>query len=58
MAEGSDTEVAVRHPYFLTQCEHCGWKGSSEECHLSRNMDDADVVCPKCERIFLCNEVE
>jgi protein gp37 len=43
--------------FFMTQCEHCGWVGSSELCHLSQNWDDADVVCPKCDRIFLCNEI-
>jgi hypothetical protein len=50
--------TAVRKPFFLTRCEHCGWSGSSECCPLSHNFDDADVVCPKCGRIFLCDEVD
>jgi transcription elongation factor Elf1 len=48
--------IPVRHPYFATQCEHCGWSGSSEQCSLSHNWDDADVICPSCNQIFLCNE--
>lgn len=50
--------IATRHPYFPTRCELCGWFGSSEQVHLSRNWDDADCVCPSCEQIFLCEEVE
>jgi hypothetical protein len=48
----------VRKPYFLTRCEHCSWSGSSECCPLSSNIDDADVVCPSCNRIFLCDEID
>jgi hypothetical protein len=44
--------------YFLTKCERCGWFGTSEDCPLSHNMGDADVVCPSCNRIFLCDEIE
>ena len=52
--------MKVRHPYFLTRCDHgdCDWQGSSEECGLISYGDDADTTCPKCGRIFLCDEVE
>jgi hypothetical protein len=49
--------IAVREPYYLTRCELCGWQGSSEQVHLAHNDDDADCVCPACDRIFLCDEV-
>jgi hypothetical protein len=49
--------IPAVNPYFLTRCEHCGWEGSSGQCSLARNWDDADVVCPSCDRIFLCDEV-
>lgn len=42
--------------YFMTKCEHCGWFGSSELCHECG--DDADVVCPSCNKIFICDEVD
>jgi len=43
--------------YFMTKCEHCGWVGSSEFVNLARGWDDADCVCPSCERSFLCDEI-
>ena len=49
----------VRHPYFLTRCEHCGWTGSSEDATVQPIADtgDSDVLCPSCERRFECDEV-
>lgn len=44
--------------FFMTRCEHCGWLGSSQLCGTASNGDDADVVCPNCERIFLADEIE
>lgn len=45
-------------PYFKTRCEHCGWEGSSEECkEHPTGMGDADVSCPNCDKVFLCDEV-
>ncbi|HTV68072.1 MAG TPA: phage Gp37/Gp68 family protein [Rhizobiaceae bacterium] len=44
--------------YFMTRCEHCGWFGSSELCQLAQYHDDADVLCPSCKEIFLCDEVD
>lgn len=49
--------IPVRGRFFPTRCEHCGWHGSSEQVHLARYWDDADCVCPACDRIFLCDEV-
>lgn len=54
----ADTKEPFLAPhYFMTRCELCGWFGSSELCDLSHNWDDADVVCPNCKEIFLCDEV-
>lgn len=36
--------IPVRGGYYLTECGHCGWIGSSEQCLPS----DEDVVCPVC----------
>ncbi|TXN33941.1 hypothetical protein [Methylobacterium sp. WL19] len=36
--------IPVRGRYYLTECEHCGWVGSSEQCR----PDDEDVICPAC----------
>jgi len=41
-------KIVVRQPYYKMQCEHCGWLGSSEDCHEIRYDDDADVICPAC----------
>ena len=50
--------MKVRHHYFLTRCDHCGWEGSSEECGEINYGDDADVTCPKCLRIFIADEID
>jgi len=36
--------IPVRARYYITECEHCGWVGSSEQCG---GYDD-DIVCPVC----------
>lgn len=51
-------EPVYHQTYFMTECEHCGWFGSSELCRMSQNVDDADVVCPACNKIFICDEVD
>lgn len=38
----------VRGRFYLTECEHCGWVGSSEHCGGSCGPDDDDIVCPVC----------
>ncbi|UYW32465.1 hypothetical protein [Methylorubrum extorquens] len=38
----------VRGRYYLTECEHCGWVGSSEHCGGNCGPDDDDIVCPVC----------
>ncbi|HKJ60907.1 MAG TPA: hypothetical protein VKA94_02785 [Hyphomicrobiales bacterium] len=45
-------KIIVKEPYYATQCEHCGWYGSSEDCGEIRYDDDADVTCPKCFQII------
>ncbi|MFC2248524.1 hypothetical protein ACETRX_02750 [Labrys portucalensis] len=49
--------IPVRDRYYLTRCEHCGWRGSSEQCPVYRGWDDADVGCPACHQSFLCDEI-
>ena len=44
--------------YYITRCEHCGWTGSSGEQLLDALWDDAGVVCHRCERETLAEEVE
>lgn len=46
-----------RGRYYNAICERCGHTGSTEHFHESRNVDDADVVCPKCNQITLANEI-
>jgi hypothetical protein len=36
--------IPVRARYYITECEHCGWIGSSEQC----GGGDNDIVCPVC----------
>lgn len=43
--------------FFNAICEHCGHTGSTEHFDLARGHDDADVVCPKCHRTILANEI-
>lgn len=38
----------VRGRFYLTECEHCGWVGSSEHCGGNCGPDDDDIVCPVC----------
>jgi len=40
--------IPVRDPYYLTECEHCGWIGSSEHCGNGGYPDYDDVICPVC----------
>ena len=48
--------IPVRGRYFLTECEHCGWVGSSEQCGTNcGDWGDSDVYCPVCERAIDCN---
>lgn len=49
--------IPVRDRYFPTRCEHCGWRGSYEQCTEHAYWDDADVICPACHSTFLCDEV-
>jgi protein gp37 len=53
-----DGEPVYNSKFFLTKCEHCGWFGSSELCHEVSYGDDADVSCPSCRQIFMCDEVD
>lgn len=46
----------VRPPFYATQCEHCGWLGSSEDLREHRYIDDADMSCPKCEEYVAGND--
>ncbi len=54
--DGCLTKIPVRHPYYATICEHCDWRGSSEQCGIISYGDDADMTCPACLEIFLGNE--
>lgn len=50
--------IAVREPYFATMCEHCGWRGSSEQCKsYGGPWGDSDVYCPACHWSFCCDEI-
>lgn len=40
--------IPVRERYYLTECEHCGWVGSSEQCGGDAYPGDDDIVCPVC----------
>lgn len=50
-------QYMARDRFYNAVCEYCGYTGSTEHWPLSRGWDDADVVCPKCERISLADEV-
>ncbi|GJE54531.1 hypothetical protein [Methylobacterium thuringiense] len=41
--------IPVRGLYYLTECENCGWIGSSEQCGTDSGADDSDVYCPVCD---------
>lgn len=36
--------IPVRGRYYITECEHCGWVGSSEQC----GSYEDDISCPVC----------
>jgi hypothetical protein len=46
-------EVIDSHKWFLSECEDCGWQGSSEKLlgggALADTGDYGDCYCPKCE---------
>jgi hypothetical protein len=46
----SGAKIVVREPYYATQCEHCGWVGSSEDCGSGDYWDQDDIICPSCCR--------
>lgn len=46
-----------RDRFYNAICEKCGHVGSTEFFKECRYQDDADVVCPKCDKIILANEV-
>lgn len=43
-----------RKGFYMTQCEHCGWIGSSHLC--GTNIDGDDVICPACNRSICGND--
>jgi hypothetical protein len=48
--------IPVRGPYFLIECEHCGWVGSSEQGGtFCGDWGDSDVYCPVCNQTMLCD---
>ncbi|CAO4183093.1 hypothetical protein [Methylorubrum extorquens] len=40
--------IPVRERYYLTECEHCGWIGSSEQCGGDAFPGDDDIICAVC----------
>jgi protein gp37 len=46
-----------RDRFYNAVCEHCGYVGSTEYWFESRNVDDADVVCSRCNKISIAEEV-
>ncbi|MCJ2009762.1 hypothetical protein, partial [Methylobacterium sp. J-092] len=48
--------IPVRARYFLMECEHCGWVGSSELCGTNSGGDDSDIYCPACDAMTLGDE--
>ncbi|GJE77194.1 hypothetical protein [Methylorubrum suomiense] len=40
--------IPVRKRFYLTECEHCGWVGSSEHCGNGGGLIADDIVCPVC----------
>ena len=45
--------------FYETECEHCHWRGSSEDLHLHRyEAGDSEVECPACNRLTVADEVE
>ncbi|MBM5458615.1 hypothetical protein H8F21_13680 [Pseudomonas sp. P66] len=48
----------LTHKHYLTECNKCGWVGSSEEsAGTSGPHDDSDVICPNCHRDD-CSEID
>ena len=48
--------IPVRGPYFLIECEHCGWVGSSEQGGtFCGDWGDSDVYCPVCDETMRCD---
>lgn len=52
---GTGEEFIAPH-FFMTNCEYCGWIGSSELCGTDSFGDDSDVYCPSCKRSILADD--
>jgi protein gp37 len=57
MATLKTGERALLPHFFMTNCEHCGWIGSSELCGTDVGFDDSDVYCPACDRSILGDDM-
>lgn len=48
--------------YFATECETCGWMGSSGDCNGGGQIGDtgdySDPTCPVCSNMISCDEIE
>lgn len=49
-------KIIVKHPYYPTQCETCGWFGSSQSCGRGDYFAQDDVICPECHTSMCGNE--
>lgn len=41
-------KIVVRENFYPTQCEACGWFGSSEDCGCGDYYFQDDIICPQC----------
>lgn len=57
--QGKLGRQALTSPYYLAECDSCGWLGSSEELRVSTNYpdSDADAACPSCGNLE-CDEID
>jgi hypothetical protein len=49
-------EIVVRDPYYPTECESCGWFGSSASCGTGDYFAQDDIICPQCGASMCGNE--
>ncbi len=50
-------EPFLADAFFMTECENCGWIGSSELCGTDNFGDDSDVYCPACSHSIIADEI-
>ena len=42
----------------VTQCSHCGWRGTVDECGHDEGCLPVEGRCPFCRQVFTCKDAD